>query len=119
MGARSSAGMAIPFSLWIALTLVFFMALIPLGHKMPAFGPIPRIGPFEAEPLRASVLGLCILISLITVSFGRQARGALKPFGYSFAAAPLRCGNEIRRVRLVDPDRGELHGHLPAPAMDE
>ena len=27
--------------------------------------------------------------------------------------------DEIRRVRLVDPDRGELHGHLPAPAMDE
>src|SRR5271166_4727963 len=27
--------------------------------------------------------------------------------------------DEIRRVRLVDPDRSELHGHLLAPAMDE
>ena len=26
--------------------------------------------------------------------------------------------DEIRRVRLVDPDRSELHGHLLAPAMD-
>ena len=66
----------------IALVLAFFMALIPLAHKLPAFGPIPRIGPFEAEPLRGSVLGLCILISVITVSFGRQAQGRLKPFGY-------------------------------------
>jgi hypothetical protein len=27
--------------------------------------------------------------------------------------------DEIRRVRLVDPDRSELHGRLLAPAMDE
>jgi hypothetical protein len=27
--------------------------------------------------------------------------------------------DEIRRVRLVDPNRSELHGHLLAPAMDE
>ncbi len=76
----------------IALTLAFLMALIPLGHKMPAFGPIPRIGPFEAEPLRASVLGLCILISVISFSFGRQARGRLKPLGYLFDGAIVAVG---------------------------
>jgi hypothetical protein len=27
--------------------------------------------------------------------------------------------DEIRRVRLVDTDRRELHGHLLAPATDE
>jgi hypothetical protein len=27
--------------------------------------------------------------------------------------------DEIRRVRLVDPDRSELHGHLLGPGMDE
>src|SRR5271165_6944647 len=27
--------------------------------------------------------------------------------------------DEIRRVRLVDPNRSELHGHLLAPATDE
>jgi hypothetical protein len=27
--------------------------------------------------------------------------------------------DEIRRVRLVYPDRSELHGHLLAPAVDE
>ena len=76
----------------IALVLAFFMALIPLGNKMPAFGPLPRIGPFEVEPLRASVLGLCILISLITVSFGRQARGSLKPLAYLLDVAVFAAG---------------------------
>lgn len=66
----------------IALVLAFLMALVPLGHKLPAFGPLPRIGPFEAEPLRASVLVLSILICVILTSYGRQARGRLKPFGY-------------------------------------
>jgi hypothetical protein len=27
--------------------------------------------------------------------------------------------DEIRRVRLVDPNRSELHGHLLAPAVGE
>ncbi|WP_156510527.1 TRAP transporter fused permease subunit [Labrenzia sp. OB1] len=68
----------------VALTLAFFMALIPLGHKLPAFGPMPRIGPFEAEPMRGGVLALSVLICVVLASFGRQGRGPFKVLGYLF-----------------------------------
>ena len=49
-----------------ALVIAFFTALIPIAHKLPALGPIPRIGPIDAEPYRASVLFLCVLVVLIS-----------------------------------------------------
>ena len=76
----------------IALVLAFLMALIPLGNKLPAFGPIPRIGPFEAEPFRGSVLALCILICVIKSSFGNQLSGAKQPLGYLLDVAIVAVG---------------------------
>ena len=75
----------------LALILSFFMALIPLLHKFPAVGSLPRIGPFEAEPFRASVLVLCATIAVILTSLGRQwqGRGALTVAGYAVDAAVL------------------------------
>ncbi|MDF1776215.1 MAG: TRAP transporter fused permease subunit [Rhizobiaceae bacterium] len=69
------------FARRVALVLAFFMALIPLGHKMPSFGPLPSIGPFEAEPLRGGVLALSILICVLWASFGLQAKGKARWLG--------------------------------------
>lgn len=52
----------------ICLIIAFFMAIVPLLHKLPAIGPIPRIGPFDAEPLRALVFALSVLICVISSS---------------------------------------------------
>lgn len=54
-----------PIRMRIALVIAFFMGLIPILHRLPAIGPLPRIGPFDAEPYRASVLFLCVVIVLI------------------------------------------------------
>lgn len=73
----------------VILTISFAMALIPLAHKLPAIGPFPSIGPFNAEPFRSSVLVLCTLIAILDRSLGRQwsARGALKWVGYALDLA--------------------------------
>lgn len=74
---------AIPMTKKIALVLAFGMAFIPLLHKLPAFGPLPRIGPFEAEPFRASVYVLCVLICVVVTSLGARwwNRGAMRYLG--------------------------------------
>ncbi|MEM9579431.1 MAG: TRAP transporter fused permease subunit [Pseudomonadota bacterium] len=49
-----------------SLVVAFFMAFIPISHKLPAIGPLPRIGPFDAEPYRAGVFFLCVLIVVLS-----------------------------------------------------
>ena len=53
----------------ISLLLAFFTGLILIAHKLPAIGPLPRIGPFEAEPYRAGVFFLCVLIVVLATPF--------------------------------------------------
>lgn len=70
----------------LILLLSFVMALIPLAHKFPAIGPLPRIGPFEAEPFRAGVLVLCALIVIMEASLGRKWSGPSKWLGFAIDA---------------------------------
>jgi len=76
----------------LALVLAFLMALIPLAHKMPAIGPIPSIGPFEAEPFRGSVMALCLLICIILQPIGVKQSGGLRPAGFILDAILLAVG---------------------------
>jgi len=92
MAERDAGRPRATFAERLALILAFLMALIPLGHKLPAFGPLPRIGPFEAEPLRGSVLALCILICVVKASFGNRAHGTMRPLGYLLDAAIVAVG---------------------------
>ncbi len=86
MSARTLAGLLRVRT--VVLVLSFLMALIPLAHKFPAIGALPRIGPFNAEPFRASVLVFCALIVIIDASLGRKwaDRGRLQWAGYGIDA---------------------------------
>lgn len=59
----------------IALIIAFFMGLIPIMHRLPAIGPLPRIGPFDAEPYRAGVMLLCVAVVLLASPLVRKVKG--------------------------------------------
>jgi TRAP transporter 4TM/12TM fusion protein len=59
---------------------------------MPAIGPFPSIGPFEAEPFRASVMAFCLLICVVHVPFGMNRAGKLRPIGLLPDAVLLGIG---------------------------
>lgn len=56
-----------------ALGLGLIVAAIGLANAMPAFGPLPRLGPFPVEPLRAGIFFVGTLAALATSSFGSLA----------------------------------------------
>ncbi|WP_363311895.1 TRAP transporter fused permease subunit [uncultured Devosia sp.] len=76
----------------VALILSFVMALIPLAHKMPAIGPLPSLGPFEAEPFRASVMAFCLLICIILQPLGQDRGGKARSLGLLADAVLLTVG---------------------------
>lgn len=67
-----------PLHLRIALIVAFFMGIIPILHRLPAVGPIPRIGPFDAEPYRAGILFLCVVVVLLASPLARDIKGSRK-----------------------------------------
>lgn len=80
------------FRMRVVLTLSFLMALIPLAHKMPSFGPLPSLGPFEAEPFRSSVMAFCLLICVVLHPFGINREGKSRPLGFLVDAVLLAVG---------------------------
>lgn len=54
----------------LAYVLAFCMVLIGLANILPSFWIIPRIGPFQAEPFRASMMALALVICFLRFSFG-------------------------------------------------
>ncbi|MEY1553992.1 TRAP transporter permease [Yoonia sp. R2331] len=54
-----------PWNKRLALIIAFCMGIIPIAHRLPAIGPLPRIGPFDAEPYRAAMLFLCVVVVLL------------------------------------------------------
>lgn len=65
-----------PLQMRIALFIAFFMGLIPIMHRLPAIGPLPRIGPFDAEPYRAGVMILCVAIVLLASPLVLKVKGS-------------------------------------------
>lgn len=74
--ADVSVDRARPMRMRIALIIAFFMGIIPILHRLPAIGPLPRIGPFDAEPYRASVLFLCVVIVLLAKPLVLSVKGS-------------------------------------------
>ncbi len=69
----------------VLLLLGFAMALAGLGNSMPAFGPLPRIGPFETEPYRALLFASGVIVCVLTAPMSgliRRRRPALAPLGW-------------------------------------
>jgi TRAP transporter 4TM/12TM fusion protein len=62
----------------LSLIVAFFMGFIPIAHKLPAIGSLPRLGPFDAEPYRAGVFFICVLIVVLAAPFANEVRGRVK-----------------------------------------
>ncbi|MEM9578999.1 MAG: TRAP transporter fused permease subunit [Pseudomonadota bacterium] len=64
----------------ISLIVAFFVALILIAHRLPAIGPIPQIGPFDAEPYRAGVFFLCVFVVVFSapLAFSISGRGPVR-----------------------------------------
>ncbi|MCC2099096.1 MAG: TRAP transporter large permease subunit, partial [Hyphomicrobiales bacterium] len=53
----------------VAYVLAFAMVAIGLANIMPSFWILPRIGPFQAEPFRATMMALAVVICFCRFSF--------------------------------------------------
>ena len=76
----------------VALALGLVVAAIGLANSMPAFGPLPRLGPFPAEPLRAGLFAVGVLSALCVAPFYSLLAGKsrkLAPLGAALDAAIL------------------------------
>lgn len=72
------------------LLIGFAMAMAGLGNSMPAFGPLPRIGPFETEPYRALLFAAGVVVCVLTAPMAgiiRRRSAALAPLGWVIDAA--------------------------------
>ena len=63
-----------------ALGVGLVVALVGLANSMPAFGPLPRLGPFPAEPLRALIFALSVFSALCVASFHSLLSGKSRKF---------------------------------------
>ena len=52
MRAREESSPAASVVKWLIFAIGLAMALGGLGNSTPAFGPLPRIGPFDVEAYR-------------------------------------------------------------------
>jgi TRAP transporter 4TM/12TM fusion protein len=77
---------AMPINKRLALIIAFLMGIIPIAHRLPAFGPLPRFGPFDAEPYRAGMLFLCVLVVLLASPLVASVKG---PKSYRVGAIVL------------------------------
>ncbi|WP_299951193.1 TRAP transporter fused permease subunit [uncultured Ruegeria sp.] len=68
----------------LSMLIAFAAGLVLIAHKLPAIGPLPRIGPFEAEPYRAGVFFLCVVVVVLAAPLAAEVSGRGKK---SFALA--------------------------------
>ncbi len=76
----------------LAYVLAFAMVAIGMANIMPSFWILPRLGPFQAEPFRASMMALAIVICFCRFSFGigwLDRSPALAAIGFAIDAALL------------------------------
>lgn len=52
---------------WLIFAIGLAMALGGLGNSTPAFGPLPRIGPFDVEAYRALLMSGGVLVCILSV----------------------------------------------------